>query len=124
MGKQAHSNVIWTDIKKQIELAIINGTYKNASRLPSIDQVAEFYSCGRSTAKKVLDEMYNEGIITKQRGVGYFVKPYVKEKLLNKYYQRLEKDIERVIEEAHDINLDLQMLEELTKEKINKIYSR
>lgn len=115
---------IWTDIKKQIEFAIIDGTYKNACKMPSIAEVAEIYSCGKSTAQKVLEEMYNEGIITKQKGVGYFVKPFVREKLLEKYMNVWETELNHSIKEAYLLGVDINTLENIIVDKIKTIYSR
>ena len=124
MSKSTHPSTVWADIKKQIEFAIIDGTYKNACKMPSIAEVAEIYSCGKSTAQKVLEEMYNEGIITKQKGVGYFVKPFVREKLLEKYMNVWETELNHSIKEAYLLGVDIKTLESIIVDKIKTIYSR
>jgi len=73
---------IWKGIKKDIELGIITGAYETGNRFPSISQVAEMYGIGSTTAQKVLDMLCSENIIYKRQGVGYFLKPFVKDRLL------------------------------------------
>lgn len=124
MNKITHPNTIWIDIKKQIEFAIINGTYKSADKMPSITEVAELYDCGKSTAQKVLEEMFNEGYITKQKGVGYFVKPFVRDKLIDKYMKIWEQDLSHSISDAKLLNVNIETLEKFFADKVSAIYSR
>lgn len=105
MNKNAQS-VIWLDIKNDLELKIINGTYKSAGRMPSISELTEIYSCGDSTAQKVLESLYIEGLLTKKRGIGYFLKPLCRDKLVTKHMEMLEKDIEKIVRKASMLNVD------------------
>lgn len=122
MGKNIHPSTIWTDIKKQIEFAIINGTYKNACKMPSISELAEEYACGKSTAQKVLEEMYKEGIVTKQKGVGYFVKPFVQEHLIEKYTGIWKNDLTQSIREANLLGIKADTLKKYILKLIGDFY--
>lgn len=123
MNKNAQS-VIWLEIKNDLELKIINGTYKSAGRMPSISELTEIYSCGDSTAQKVLESLCAEGLLTKKRGIGYFVKPLCREKLINKHMEALENRIMRLIKEAHLLEVDRGTLEELIDKHISFNYSQ
>ena len=119
-----HPSTIWTDIKKDMEFAIIDGRYKSACKMPSISEVAELYLCGKSTAQKVLDEMCKEGTIIKRRGVGYFVKPLIRKEILEKNMDKWEKELTHSINDACLLGVNMETLEKLIGDKIKTIYSR
>lgn len=123
MNKNAQS-VIWLDIKNDLEIKIINGTYKSAGRMPSISELTEIYSCGDSTAQKVLESLCTEGFLTKKRGIGYFLKPLCRDKLVSKHMAMLEKRIENMIKEAHALNMDKGTLISLVDKYTCSVYSR
>ncbi len=123
MNKNAQS-VIWLDIKNDLEIKIINGTYKSAGRMPSISELTEIYSCGDSTAQKVLESLCAEGLLTKKRGIGYFLKPLCRDKLVSKHMAMLEKRIENMIKEAHALNMDKGTLISLIDKYTCSVYSR
>lgn len=118
------SHTIKGEVKKNVELEIIKETYKEGDMMPSLVKLQSLYSCGRNTARMVLNELCGEDIISLQKNVGYFLKPFAKEKLLKKFYQEIELEVEKCVEEAYNIQMDSKVLEELIREKIKTIYSR
>lgn len=122
MSKNIHPSTIWVDIKRKIEFAIINGKYKNACKMPSISELAEEYACGKSTAQKILEEMYKEGIVTKQKGVGYFVKPFVRDQLIKKYTGIWENNLMQSIKEASLLGIEAETLKNRILEMIGNSY--
>lgn len=119
-----YTSTLKGEVKKNIELEIINGIYREGDMIPSLSKLQTLYSCGRNTAKTVLTELYEEDLITMQRGVGSYLKPFAKEKILKKYQQKIEEDIKKIIEEAYAIKMDCKVLDEFTREMIKEIYSR
>lgn len=93
-------------IKQEIELKIISGEYRAGERIPPVRKIAEIYNVGMSTATKTLALMCADGIIYQRRGVGYFVKPYIKENLMEEHRKKLEKLIVNAFEYAELINAD------------------
>ena len=81
---------VWLDVKENIELKIITGEYKPGDQIPPIRKMASLYNIGVTTAQKVMDDLYQEGIVSKKRGVGFFVKPYVRERLYKKHKSEFE----------------------------------
>lgn len=120
---RSEQSVIWLEIKNDLELKIINGTYKIAGRMPSISELTELYSCGDSTAQKILESLYAEGLLTKKRGIGYFVKPLCREKLIEKHMKALESLVTKLVEEAHTLGIDKNTLIELIDKQIYSTYS-
>lgn len=98
---------VWEDVKSDIELKILCGAYAPGERIPSIRKIAETYGVGQTTAQKVLTVLWQEGVIESKRGVGFFVKPYIREQLIARRRKSLEKRIINAVEEATLINVDL-----------------
>ena len=111
-------------IKKDIEFNIINGKYNHSYKLPSILEICEMYKCGKSTAQRVLNEMCNEGTATKQQGIGYFVKPYISKKLLQKYIDEVEIKIEQIVQESCSLGIKYNTLKVMLLNKLEEIYKK
>lgn len=97
---------IWYRVKRDIELKIITGEYATGERIPTIVKLMEQYQIGKATAQKVINSLYDEGVIIKKVGMGCFVKPFVKEMLLAKHKNQLAGQIMSAVEEASLMGLD------------------
>ena len=106
---------VWQDVKHDIERKILAGTFTAGERVPSTRKIAEDYSVGLTTAQKVLNALESDGIIEAKRGVGYFVKPYIREKLFSEKKQTLEKTIITALSEAELLGIDLVAMVERYK---------
>lgn len=106
-GCASQSSNVWNDVKSDIEFKILTGAFAAGERIPSIRKLAEDYGVGQSTAHKILNALWQEGIIESKRGVGYFVKPYIREQLVSARKQILERKVLDIVEEAAQINVDL-----------------
>lgn len=112
---------VWQDVKSRIELKIMSGELRPGERIPSIRKIAEGYSVSQSTAQKVLNALWSEGVIDSKRGVGFFVNPYVREQLIAERKRDLEKKVIGVVEEAALINVDVvSMIEKCVEMKAGK----
>lgn len=114
------SSSVWQYVKSDIELKILDGTFAVGERIPSIRKLADDYGVGQSTAQKILTTLWHEGIIESRRGVGYFVMPYVREKLVAERKKTLEKTLLHAMEEAELIDMDLSSMVERCKEMKSK----
>ena len=108
--KTSISPNIWQEVKADIEYKIITGEYAAGERIPPIRKISKDYNIGQSTAQKVLNTLYQEGIIESKRGVGFFVSPYIKEKLIEERRKNLEKLVAKAAEEAGIIGMDLNSM--------------
>ena len=119
--KTSSTSNVWQDVKSDIEFKILTGVFAAGERIPPIRKIAKEYNIGQSTAQKVVNMLYQEEIIESKRGVGYFVKPYIREQLLTERKKNLEKLIVNAIEEADCIGIDLlAMVEAYIKIKKKK----
>ena len=111
-GFSPHIN-LWLDIKADIEIKIITGEYEPGMRVPSITQLAGLYNIGSTTAQKVLEALCDEKTIYKRQGVGYFVKPHVRDKLAATHYTVLINRLSDVISYGVSLGYDINKLQDV-----------
>ncbi len=63
----------YRQIVNSIKRAIERKTIRNGDRIPSINQVCAMFSLSRDTVMKAYNELKSHGIISSNRGKGYFV---------------------------------------------------
>ncbi|QKY68251.1 GntR family transcriptional regulator [Lentibacillus sp. CBA3610] len=78
---------IFMQIKEQLEDSIINGTVKPGERVPSTNEFAKHFQINPATAAKGTNELVDEGILVKRRGVGMFVTEEAESILIEKRKQ-------------------------------------
>ena len=61
---------------------ILNGTYRDDDRIPSVREYAVMLEVNTNTAMKTYDYLARENIIYNKRGLGYFVTPGAREQIL------------------------------------------
>ena len=103
----AQAPLLSQDIKNDIELQIIAGRFAVGEQIPSVRRIAESYNVSLSTAHKVLSLLLQEDIIVAEKGKGFFLKPFIREKLVTNRKKMMEKQMADVIREADIIGFDL-----------------
>ena len=61
---------------------ILAGTYRADDRIPSVREYAVMVEVNANTAVKAYELLAREGIIYNRRGLGYFVEPTARDKIL------------------------------------------
>src|SRR5699024_7706156 len=93
------SRLIYLQIKAYIADSILNGSMKIVERVTSTNELAKFYNINSTTARQIIMEQVNEGILWKQSGVGMFVTEEAKNIMINgrkkDFYQDYIKPIKR-----------------------------
>jgi len=64
---------IFLQIADQIENAIIDGSLAEEAQAPSTNELAAFHRINPATAAKGLNQLVDDGILYKKRGIGMFV---------------------------------------------------
>jgi DNA-binding transcriptional regulator YhcF (GntR family) len=64
---------IYVQLKEQIKLMIISGTYPAGTKLPAVRDLASDASVNPNTLQKALSELEREGLVYTQRTSGRFV---------------------------------------------------
>jgi DNA-binding transcriptional regulator YhcF (GntR family) len=64
---------IFVQIAEQIETAIVDGSLAEEAQVPSTNDLAAFHRINPATAAKGINELVDDGILYKKRGIGMFV---------------------------------------------------
>lgn len=76
------SQPIYRQLRDRVVALILDGLLKEGDPLPSVRQVAADYRVNPLTVLKGYQELVNEELVEKRRGIGMFVKPGARERLL------------------------------------------
>lgn len=95
---------IYLQIRDLIIAGIIDGTYSAGDPLPSVRALAADREVNPLTVSKAYQELQTQGLIAARRGLGLFVEPGAKEKLveaeraafLSEDWPRIRRHIDRL----------------------------
>ena len=76
------SRPIFQQIAELIENDIIAGALPEATQVPSTNEFAAFHRINPATAGKGVNLLVDEGILYKKRGIGMFVAPGARDRLI------------------------------------------
>ena len=111
----ANTDALWTIVKTDLELKVVRGEYLAGERLPSIRNIAQIYNIGVTTARKAVYALAREGTICVSRGKGYYIMPFVKDKLNMAHKKQLEKLLREAMDYGIGMGLTLEELYERMK---------
>src|SRR5690625_2899353 len=109
---------IYLQVKENIEDSIINETIKAGERIPSTNEFAVFYKINPATAAKGVNELVEEDILFKRRGVGMFVTENARQMLVKKridiFYEHYMRPLKK---EANKLGMTKeQLIDMVTRE--------
>ena len=111
------SRALFLQIAEQIENDIIDGRTPEETQVPSINEFAAFYRINPATANKGVNLLVDAGILYKRRGIGMFVSPGAREKLLSSRRDRFTAEyIAPLLAESAKLGLTLPQLTQLINE--------
>lgn len=73
---------IYSQVAEQIENDIISGALPEDTQVPSTNEFATFMRINPATAGKGVNLLVDDGILYKKRGIGMFVSPGARERLI------------------------------------------
>lgn len=99
---------IYRQIADQIRTEVLTGALRPDEQVMSTTQYAEFYRINPATAAKAFQQLVDENVIYKRRGVGMFVSPDARERLLADHRQRFFADVvDPVVTEARNLGVPI-----------------
>lgn len=99
---------IYRQIADQIRTEVLTGALKADQQVMSTTQYAEFYRINPATAAKAFQQLVDENVIYKRRGVGMFVSPGAQERLRAEYRRRFFADVvDPVVTEARTVGVPI-----------------
>ena len=97
---------IYLQIAQSIENDIVRGVFPEETQIPSTTEVSLTYKINPATVAKGFNLLVDDGLIYKKRGVGMFVSPGAKERLLERRRKDFyEKFIRSLLEEAERLGI-------------------
>ena len=73
---------IYLQIADSICDRILSGELKSEDRIPSVREYGAELGVNPNTMMRSYDKLLNEGIVFNKRGIGYFISPDAREKVL------------------------------------------
>ena len=105
---------IFLQLAERIEDGILSGAFPEEEQIPSITEYAAVCKINPATALKGINLLVEDGLLYKKRGVGMFVSPGAREKLLRKRRETFyENRVVPTAKEARVLGLSLEELEEM-----------
>lgn len=97
---------IFRQLAERIEGDILTGTYAEESQIPSTNEFAAFLRINPATANKAINLLVADGTLYKRRGIGMFVAPGSRERLLAQRRQRFTDEYVRpLLSEASNLGI-------------------
>src|SRR5262245_48463199 len=105
---------IFVQIAEQIENAIIDGSLAEEAQVPSTNELAAFHRINPATAAKGINQLVDDEILYKKRGIGMFVSPGARAKLRMRRREHFSDQFLRpMLIEAHKLGLTTRELKEM-----------
>lgn len=99
---------IYIQIAEMIENDILTGNLKEEEQAPSTNEFAKVYNINPATARQGLNILVDEGILYKKRGMGMFVTPDGRNKILKKRQDEFfQLKLPEIILEAQRLDIDM-----------------
>lgn len=119
-GKLNERKPIFEQIKDWISDQIIDETLGDHEKIPSTNEMVEFFKVNHLTVAKGVNQLVDQGVIYKKRGVGMFVAEDARNTLLTERKHKFKDEyVKPMIEEMTKLGLkekDLRQLIEEVKE--------
>ena len=92
-------SIAWTDstpiyrqLKERVVAMVLDGELKSGEALPSVRQVAADYQLNPITVSRAYQELADEALVEKRRGLGMYVVDGARDKLMSSERERFLKE--------------------------------
>ena len=107
---------IYLQVREKIEDQIVNNQLHEGEQAPSTNQLVSFYKINHATVSKGVNQLVEEGILFKKRGIGMFVAEGAREKLIQKRKDAfVDEYIVKLVQEADKLSISETEIIELIK---------
>ncbi len=102
---------IYRQLKERVVAMMLDGMLKPGDPLPSVRQVAAEYQLNPITVSRAYQELADESLVEKRRGLGMYVTEGARQKLLASERDRfLHEEWPAVVERIQRLGLSLEQL--------------
>jgi DNA-binding transcriptional regulator YhcF (GntR family) len=110
---------IFVQIAERIEEDILAGELPEETHVPSTNQFASFYQINPATAAKGVNLLVDQGILYKKRGLGMYVAPGARAKLLEKRREQFfEQYVVPMLQEAEKLGITMEQVTEMIQRRV------
>ena len=110
------SKPIFLQVRELIEDQIVNDQLKEGDQAPSTNQLVSFYKINHATVSKGINQLVEEGILYKKRGIGMFVTEGAKQKLVGQRKEAfVDNYVRSLVQEAEKLGITQDEIIELIK---------
>ncbi len=105
---------LFRQITDQIESSIIDGSLAEETRAPSTNELAAFHRINPATAAKGINQLADDGILYKRRGIGMFVATGARAKIRERRRERFAHEyVQPLLVEARKLGLSAEELKDM-----------
>jgi GntR family transcriptional regulator len=105
---------IFQQIAEQIENSIIDGSLVEQAQVPSTNELAAFHRINPATAAKGINQLVDDGILYKRRGIGMFVSPGARTNLRRRRREQFsDQYLQPLLVEAQKLDLSATDLKDM-----------
>ncbi|MEM0954331.1 MAG: GntR family transcriptional regulator [Pseudomonadota bacterium] len=100
---------IYRQLRDLVMQRILDGSFAEGEAVPSVRQVAADYNINHLTVAKAYQELVDDGVLEKRRGLGMFVLDGARSALTNNEQQKfLEEELPAFAERVRRLGLDIE----------------
>lgn len=111
---------IYMQISQMIEDDILSGHFKVDDKVPSTNEFAKMMQVNPATAGKGLNDLVDQDILYKKRGMGMYVTAEARDLIIAKRQQAFSQQmLPAFLQEAKRLDISLDHLIEMIKEEKN-----
>ncbi|MCV2395361.1 GntR family transcriptional regulator [Actinotalea sp. M2MS4P-6] len=109
---------IFLQVAELIENQIVDGSMPEGAQVPSINELAAFHRINPATALKGVNRLVDAGLVHKQRGIGMFVSPGARARLLGQRREAFaEQYLRPLLAEAAKLSIGPAELAEMVRQE-------
>ena len=108
-----NDKAIYIQMADRLMDEILAGKYKDDDRIPSVREYAVLMEVNSNTAVKAYDELARANIIYNKRGLGYFVTPGAKKKILRERKKEfMQERLPELFRQMQLLGIDIKEVDE------------
>ncbi len=102
---------IYRQLRELVVERIMDGSFAEGDAVPSVRQVAADYQINHLTVAKAYQELVDDGLLEKRRGLGMFVVEGAREALTDNEQQKfLEDELPAFAERVKILGMDMELV--------------
>lgn len=113
-----HGTPLFRTLAQTIERGIVDGSYPEEAQIPSTNEFALHLRINPATANRAINLLVDAGLLYKRRGIGMFVAPGARERLLAQRTGRFTEDyVDPMVAEGQRLGLGGDEILALVRER-------